>query len=132
MDTQILQRQWLVENHVQLVTIKGDLTAEIVYIDDRETITMMDTLSSPMHRIVDMRQIRSFPSLNAILSLQYLRHQNMGRLLTVGAARSPILRFFLNAVGGATRVQCKDFADVNEAIAFLEQLEPWFKGNIAV
>jgi hypothetical protein len=132
MDTQILQRQWLVENHVQLVTIKGDLSAQMVYTDDRETIALMDTLTSPLHRIVDMRQIRSFPNLNAVLSLQYLRHENMGWLLTIGAARSPILRFFLNAVSGATRVQCKDFQDVNEATAFLEQREPWFKGSIAV
>ena len=132
MDEQVLQNRWLIEQHVPLTTIKGNLTAEMVYVDDRETIALMNTLTSPLYRIVDMRQIRSFPSLNAILSLQYLRHQNMGCLLTVGAARSPILRFFLNAVGGATRVQCKDFQDVNEAIAFLEQREPWFKGSIAV
>ena len=125
-----LKSEWLVENRVRLVTVKNDLKASAVHLNDREMVSLMDKLSAPMHLIVDMRELRSFPRLDEILNLQYLRHEYMGWLLTVGASRSRILRFFLNAVGRTTRVRFHDFDDLDEVIAFLEQNEPLLRGSL--
>jgi len=79
-----------------------------------------------------MRDLRSFPRLNEILNLRYLRHARMGWLLTIGAAHNPLTRFFLNAVGRITHVHYKDFDQLEDVASFLEEYDSSLKCNLVV
>jgi hypothetical protein len=116
-----LYYHWLIEGHLRLAVIKGNLTAATLTAYDQETLRMMDMLSSPMHVIVDARDLLSYPSLSDCLNVQHLRHRQMGCVLTIGVNHNRIMRFVLNAIGQATRVRCQDFDTLDAALFFLEQ-----------
>jgi hypothetical protein len=132
MGDETLHARWLVENRVRLVTVKNDLKTSAVRASDLETAAILDEMTERVHFVIDLRELRSFPKLDSLLSVQCLRHQHMGWLLTVGATRSSLHRFFLNAVGQATRVRYQDFHDLEEAIVFLQENEPSLKGAMRV
>lgn len=112
---------WLVEGHVRLVRLRHHLNTATLMAYDWETIALMDTLSTPLHVIVDVSELRSFPDFNDCLHTQHLRHPRMGYMLTVGVHRSRMMRFFLNAIGRATRVRYQDFDTLDDALHFLEE-----------
>lgn len=115
-----LQHRWLIDGRVRLVTLQNDLRAATIFEYDHEIIQLMDEVSAPLHFIVDVRSLRTFPNLNECMSLQHFRHEKMGWLLTIGTSRNQIMRFFLNAIARATHARYKEFDEVAEAVDFLE------------
>ena len=116
-----LHYEWLIEGQVRLVRLRHNLSVATLMSYDWDTIALLDTMAIPLHVIVDVSELRSFPNLNDCLHTQHIRHPRMGYMLTVGVNRSRMMRFFLNAIGRATRVRYQDFDDLEAAIAFLEE-----------
>lgn len=116
-----LYHHWLVEGRIRLVTLKHNLSAATLLAYDWETITLMDRMSTPLHVIVDTRELQSFPSLSDCLHVEHIRHPRMGYMLTIGVNRNRMMRFFLNSIGRATRVHFQDFETPEGAIFYLQQ-----------
>lgn len=112
---------WLIENRVRLLRLHGRLEPEALLAYDRDTCALMDTIPYPFfHVIIDVRTLETFPSLNVSMSIQSVRHERMGWMITVGVTHNPLMRFFVSALAGATRIRYKDFPTIEAAVAFLQ------------
>jgi hypothetical protein len=115
-----MHSQWLVDGWVRLLTLTGDVDSETFQAYDRDTSAMMDTMTRPLfHVIVDVRKLESFPPLNVCLGMTSIRHPRMGWMISVGATKNALMRFFLTVVVTAARIRYKDFEHIDEAVAFL-------------
>jgi hypothetical protein len=116
---------WLVEDRVRLLRLPKHFSTEAFQTYDRETCDLLETLPHPLfHVILDVRIVESFPPLSVCLGMRSIRHPRVGWILSVGAAKNALMRFFLSAVVGATRIRYKDCQSLEEAMSFLSMHDP--------
>ena len=115
---------WLVPGRVIELTLpvlsNDDALMQAV---DVEMKVMLDSASQPVSILIDLRSMKEYPSASAAMKMTYYKHPNTERLIVVGMASNPILRFLGGLVGRGVGIQIKDFTTREEAQAYLTSLE---------
>jgi hypothetical protein len=120
-----IQRSWLVENHLMLITMPEILTTAALQANDAELCDLLDASpSSFVHILTDAQALRVYPTLADYMAMRAVKHQHIGWSLTVGAGKQPLLRFFLTTVMSAARGRYRDFDSMAEALAFARTIDP--------
>ena len=115
--------EWIVPNQIMRVVLPeifDDAKAQ-----EHEVIitSYLDKATHPFHIITDTRAVKVNPSLKVSTGLKYLKHPNMGRILTIGVTGNPLTRFLLSIFTRAVGTPVKDFSSEDEALAYLAAIE---------
>ena len=115
--------EWLVPGRVIEARIFEEASDEVLLALDPELNAMLDTASQPVHILMDVRNMKVYPSAQTTIKLKYYKHPQLGRLLMIGLAANPILRFLSALVGRGMGIQIKDFPSREAAQAYLTMVE---------
>jgi hypothetical protein len=113
---------WEVDKHVLYVSYSGEITAD-------ELLTAMKELEAnggPFVNIIsDVTNVSRQPALPEIMTVmrQFERSEHMGWSINVGDSHG-ILRFTTNIAGQYLGQRMRSFDTVEEAMAFLREVDP--------
>ena len=114
---------WLIADRVLQVlppTIGSD--ALIKDFDD-DMIALLDASSEPIQVIVDVRHVQVHPSTQAFINLRYFKHPHLGRLIMLGMAEKPLLRFMMSLSTKGLTLPVVGFSTPQEVEAYLKTLK---------
>jgi hypothetical protein len=117
------QEHWLVSGRVRLAIFEGNLALSDMLAADERVLSALEAADRPLYLILDMRQLKSFPSLNDSLKMRHIFHKNVGWYLTIGATGNPVARIFLSILMGLARIKYKDVRSLDEAWRFLHSID---------
>lgn len=119
-----IQRSWIVQDHLMLITMPEILTATELQDNDSEIWNVLDeSPSSFIHLVVDMRPLRVYPSLADYMGQKSLKHPHLGWTMTIGVADQPLLRFFQTTILTSARVRYRDFESMSDALGFARTID---------
>jgi hypothetical protein len=90
---------------------------------DLDVNEMLNTVSEPVHVLVDVRSIKTYPSAQTSIKMTYYKNPQLGRLLVIGLTSNPILRFLAGLITRGVGIQLRDFSTREEALSYLATIE---------
>jgi hypothetical protein len=121
---------WLIAERVIEILLPPVCDNAFLKTFDADLNAMLSTSSQPVVILYDLREVRQSPSVQTAFNLTYYKQPNLARILTVGMARNPILRFLCDRVK-RSGIEVKDFSTMEEAHAYLAALEKSMKNHIS-
>jgi hypothetical protein len=114
---------WLVPNSV--LQVSNPVVSNDEFLDrlDAEILQYLDAASKPVHVVIDVRHVVTHPSPRAFLRLRYLKHPQMGHVITVGMTRIPMLRFITSRLARVLNVHLTDLSNMEEVQDHLKTLD---------
>jgi hypothetical protein len=107
------QEHWLVPNRVRLAIFEGNMALKDMLEADERVLTALEASERPLFLILDIRALKSFPTLNDCLKMRHIFHKNVGWYLTIGATSNSVARIF----------RYKDVRTMDEAWRFLYSID---------
>lgn len=114
-----IESHWLVEKRVRLLTAIGHLDMKTVKIYDDDSRLLYDSLTAPVHVIIDVRQLRSVPPLSELHKMATLWHKRIGMVVTVQAMRQPLMRMIFTTIVAIGRLTYRDVDTLEQARAYI-------------
>jgi hypothetical protein len=116
---------WYCEDHVIFLRFVGKITADDLPAMDTFVVRCYESSPQVMvHMIVDVRDVTEHTPLRQTLRLRSLRHARRGWMMTVGALQHPVSRFVVGAITSMFKIRHRDADGVDEALDFLQGLNP--------
>lgn len=111
--------EWLLENHIALLTAWDYLTAEQVAPMDREiTALLSKPAAKRVHLIVDSSDLISLPDLATMSHLTFFQHDRLAGMVDVGQ-RNTILRFIWASVAQKAALQIHHTGTIADGLSYL-------------
>jgi hypothetical protein len=114
---------WMVPQRVIEAILPDTCDEKFLRAFDTDLLKMLNTGTKPVHLFIDVRAVSSYPPTNAVLNVKFVRHSDVGRVVTVGATRNPITRFLASMIARSAGIQLKDLSTPDEALAYLRSME---------
>jgi hypothetical protein len=114
--------EWLVDNSILYIQFEGD-TADDLSSYDAQMLALLDTLSHPVHAIVDVRRVTKFAPLRHQHRIQSRYHRNSGSVVMIGINMHPVIRMFVTIVLSLSNNPLREATDLTQAFAILQTMD---------
>src|SRR4051812_24396946 len=102
-------QSWLVPDRVIAVTAPKICDDTFIMRFNADMMGLLEATAAPVSLVIDVRNVVSYPSSQAFFNLCYLKHRHFDRLVTIGMARNPALRFMGSLMGQRLPIPVSDF-----------------------
>jgi hypothetical protein len=111
----------LVDNHLALTPIWGQLTLDELHQYDSTALASMSAVTVPLiHTLFDCTGLESLPRLSDLAGLQVSKHAQVGWVIFIGVT-NPILKFLLATTSQLFHQRLRFFDRHADALAFLAE-----------
>ena len=119
------ETKWLLPGRVIYMANRGAITVEELQDESLRLIELLEEGEGPLvHLLTDVTELGEFPISVGVLnraSIDALRHPKMGWLLVITDNR--MLKYLGSMVTGLSGVRYRAFTSVDEALAFLNEVD---------
>jgi hypothetical protein len=119
--------EWLVQDRVLKVLLPFAFDDGEAQKFDTDVLVYLDQASQPIHLVLDVRQVKTHPSMKTFFGWKHLKHPNLGYTMMIGMASNPVVRFMAGIVVKAVGVHLKDVESDDEALAHLAIIDSRLK-----
>ena len=114
-----IETHWFVENRVRLLNASGYLDLATVKVYDEESRLLYDSVTQPVHVIIDVRPLKAVPPLSELLKMATLWHKRIGVVVTVQAMRRPLMRLVFTTIVAIGRLTYRDVDTLEQAQQYI-------------
>jgi len=114
-----IESHWYVEKRVRLLTAIGHLDLPTVKVYDEESRLLYDSVTQPVHVIIDVRQLKAVPPLSELLKMATLWHKRIGMVVSVQAMQRPLIRLIFTTIVSIGRLNYRDMSTIEQARLYI-------------
>ena len=120
-----VELSWLVENKVMYMYGHGINTMDDLRQLDSAAVKFIEQSPEPLvHGIIDLRHLEKTPSLFEQRDVwHYPQHSHSGWQIYVGS-NDPVQRVMMYLISQLTKARYRQFATIEEGLAFLQDIDP--------
>jgi hypothetical protein len=115
--------EWLVEGQLCHAGLPSVFDEAALRDYDNRLIQWLDNAPGKVHIIADFRGVKSLPPLRTLVGLRHPYHARLGYGITIGLTQNAVARFLITMGGQVMGMHHRDFDTLNQARAFLSQME---------